>query len=262
MTETSSRPAGGFTNSGPIAPDGFVWAQEGGNYFVARNLIMGYAREGVQVNAGPNAVVGNTYSNMISSPEACALAVYLAWPGVLTNGDANYQADFSTCFVGNSVYGGRHGLVNDESGNAAPTNGYSFNCSGNAFTLYPPYDGTFDGVANAVDEQYCLSASVCGNTLYAGGRGFTFFNTNGTALILNNNFSGATFGGIGGGAGNSLTSAQIYGNILSEGVTFHVELDYSNSFAWFLDHNTYLSPSSTSIPPFFDPISSAAHVSN
>ena len=89
-----------------------------------------------------------------------------------------------------------------------------------------------------------------------------FLLTNNAALILNNNFSNATFGSIGyGAAGDSLNSAQIYGNTLNEGVTFHVQLTYSNSFSWFFRHNTYVEASTNIVPPFFDPMSSAAHIS-
>jgi len=89
-----------------------------------------------------------------------------------------------------------------------------------------------------------------------------FLLTNNAALILNNNFSNATFGSIGyGAAGDSLNSAQIYGNTLNEGVTFHVQLTYSNSFGWFIGANKYVDTNMNVIPPFFDPISSAAHIS-
>ena len=123
-------------------------------------------------------------------------------------------------------------------------------------------------VANAntlsLSVQYCQKANVCGNTLFSGGYGFGFALTNGSALILNNNFSGATYRGIGyGSAGDSLNAAQIFGNILGEGVSFHVQIPYTNSFGWFLGtNNTYLNAFSNSVPPFLDPASSAVHISN
>jgi len=248
----------GFLNkNGLIAPDGFVWAQEGGNFFVARNTISNNALEGIQLNAGPNSVVGNIFQTEVSDGSCCALDVLGCWPG-LTGTD---QENYSTCFIGNSVYGGRSGQ--EASDGYIP---YSFNCSGNTFTLYPPYDDAIhgDGPGTAAGCHMFQSASVCGNTLVTGGLGFGFIGVNTSALILNNNFGGATYRGIGcfGSPGYSLNTAQIFGNILGEGVSFHVQLPYTNSFGWFLGKNTYLNAYSNSVPPFMDPLSSAVHISN
>jgi hypothetical protein len=77
---------------------------------------------------------------------------------------------------------------------------------------------------------------------------------------LNNNFSGATYRGIGYSlVGDSLASAQIFGNTLGQGVTFHAQLPYPNNSAWFFKTNTYLNAYSNSVLPFFDPIETAVH---
>jgi hypothetical protein len=49
---------------------------------------------------------------------------------------------------------------------------------------------------------------------------------------------------------------------LSEGVTYHVQLPYSNSFGWFLGSNSYVTTNATFVPLFTDPASSAIHIFN
>ena len=53
--------------------------------------------------------------------------------------------------------------------------------------------------------------------------------------------------------------AALSRNRLSQGMGFHAQLIYAESFGWFFNHNKYLSGTNT-VPPFFDPASSAAHV--
>jgi hypothetical protein len=57
-------------------------------------------------------------------------------------------------------------------------------------------------------------------------------------------------------------NAEVFSNILGEGVSFHAELPWSGTFGWFLNQNTYINSASNSVPPFLDPASSSAHVSN
>jgi len=83
------------------------------------------------------------------------------------------------------------------------------------------------------------------------------------AVILNNNFSAAAYRGIGyGSAGDYLNAGQIFGNTLCEGVSFHVQLTYSNSFGWFLGGNTNVNTNQNVVPLFTDPASSAVHIFN
>jgi hypothetical protein len=236
---------------------GFVWLQQGGNLFVARNSISNYNLEAVQVNAGPNSVVGNTFQTLISDVGCCALAVSggpaaWAWGGP---GITNFEN--ATCFVGNSVYGGRNGLEAPET-----TSPFTFNCSGNWLHLYPPFAEVGDGLGAAAMVNGCQTADVCGNTLDSGALGFLFAGTNEMALILNNNFSGATYRAIGYvDAGDRLNTAEILGNILGQGSTFHVQVPLANSFGWFLSQNIYLNTAFSSVPPFLDPVTSAVHLS-
>lgn len=250
----------GNYNTAYSGANNFIWCVSGGNIFVARNTILNNGYEGVHVDAGPSAIVGNFYSNLFSDPNCCALNAFNGHqPGLTGYNVTNY----STCFIGNSVYGGRYGELG-AAGTQLPLP-YKVNVSGNSFSLYPAYNVTADYPGAAVLVQDCQSASVCGNTFgtNGGGLGFSFHGTDNSALILNNNFSNVTYRAIGyGGAGDSLYTAQIFGNILGEGVSFHVQLTASNSFGWFLDQNTYLNSSSNSVPPFLDPASSAVHIVN
>jgi hypothetical protein len=168
--------------------------------------------------------------------------------------------NYSTTFIGNSIYGNRMG----ERGFGASAY-FTINFSGNELALSPPVEPSashdYPGAAVAVD--LCQSASICGNTLVSGGHGFLIFNGANQALVLANNFSGAAYRGIGYDQyGGSLQTASIFQNIIGEGVSFHIELPYTNSFGWFLGGNTYLNAASNSVPPFLDPASSAVHLFN
>jgi hypothetical protein len=110
----------------------------------------------------------------------------------------------------------------------------------------------------------CTAANVCGNTLVSGPVGFMYGPGCTNAIILANDFSGATYRGIGSAfGGGTLQSASIFTNIFNQGVSFHVELDFTHSFGWFLNQNTYVSGTNkTVVPPFLDPASCAVHISN
>ena len=118
-----------------------------------------------------------------------------------------------------------------------------------------------------------FTAGICGNTLVSGGIGFRYDGGCSNALILNNDFGRAAYRGIGAiqandlligylPTGESVNTAQIFSNILGQGVSFHVQLPYATSFGWFLDGNTYLNGSTNKVPVFLDPLSSAVHIFN
>jgi hypothetical protein len=238
-----------------LAPDGLVYFQAEGNAFIAGNFITNNEREAVQLNAGPASVAGNTFYTLVNYGSCCALDAYgSSQSGATGTNSINY----STCFVGNSVYGGRTG----EEGTQA-TAPFTINVANNSLYLYPPFDVTNDSPSAAVSVAQCQVANVCGNTLSNGGLGFHFTGANSGALILNNNFASASYRGIGYYYnGDSLSTAEIFGNTLGQGVSFHVQLPYTNSFGWFLGSNTFYNASSTSVPLFADPASSAIHIFN
>jgi hypothetical protein len=80
---------------------------------------------------------------------------------------------------------------------------------------------------------------------------------------MDNDFRGVTYGAIGyASTGDYITSAQIFSNVLGEGVSFHVQLPYTNSFGWFLGNNIYSNTNANSVPLFTDPASSVMHIFN
>jgi hypothetical protein len=240
-----------------LAPDGFVYFQCGGNIFIARNTILNYNFEGVQVVGGPNSVVGNTLYTLVSGLSCCALAVNQGGFGGLLGTN---PITFSTCFVGNQVYGGRNG---ESPQGAVPGRPFFINFSGNSLTLYPPFASVDDYPGEAVGIQACTQANVFGNTLVSGGHGVQFGPAAGTALIMDNNFANVTYRGIGQGEfGGAVQSASIFNNVLGQGSTFHLQLPLTNNFGWFLQQNQYLNAASNSVPPFIDPAGSAVHLSD
>jgi hypothetical protein len=241
-----------------LAPDGLVWLQQAGNAFVARNFITNNQLEAVALNAGPASVVGNTFYTLVNVPECCALNGDVTGSGLPDTG----SEDNSITFIGNWVYGDRVGdrMVNSPS----LTTASALNFSGNWLNLSPIIPGFNDpGPGSAVFMQSCQSGRIMGNKMVGGGLGLQFLLACTNVLVMNNDFGAATYGGIGYSyIGDSITTAQIFSNVLGQGVTFHVQLPYTNSFSWFLGGNTYWDTHSNSIPLFTDPASSAIHIYN
>jgi len=262
-SDTSELTALNTNNHTTVAPDGFIYFQQGGNYFIARNSISNYALEGVQLAAGPNSVVGNIYNTLVSDVSCGALQDYEVGGYAGADGTIN-PVNYSTCFIGNSVTGGRYGAHGGTTNAVLNYASFTLNVSGNSFSLFPPFAegapfGDYPGAAAIV--QNCLSISVCGNTVASGGHGFYFSGGCSNALVLNNNFGNVAYRGIGyGSAGDFLNAAQIFGNTLGQGVSFHVQLTSSNSFGWFMGNNTCLNTKLSVVSAFLDPAVSAVHV--
>ena len=136
------------------------------------------------------------------------------------------------------------------------------NFSGNDVTLYPSFNEIGDLPGAMAAFQTCAAANVCGNILRSGGYGVAFYSGCSTnAVILNNNMASATYEGIGlSPFGGSLQSAYIFSNVIGQGVTFHLQMPYSNSFGWFVGSNIYTTNLSTQVPLFTDPASTAIHI--
>jgi hypothetical protein len=258
LVPSTNTPFGYVTanNTQHVAADGMVYIQGGGNFFIARNSISNYQLEGIQLGAGPSSVVGNTYDTVVSDSSCCALAVYgSGWLAATGSNSINY----STCFVGNQVYGGRNGL----SPQGATTSPYFVNVSGNELSLFPPFSDGNDFPGAVVDLMSCSEANIFGNTLDYGGHGVVFDVGCTNAVIMNNNFAGAAYRSIGlAPARGSIQRANVLNNVLGEGSSFHAQLGDGDNFGWFFYQNICLNAASNSVPLFCDPISSAAHVSN
>jgi hypothetical protein len=248
---------GYFASNGlSLTAQGFVFFVQGSNIFLSGNTILNNSLEGINLHGGPNSVVDNVFSNWNSNGSACALAVYGASynppDGAIFN---------ATCFIGNSIYGGR-------TGQEAPDNlvPYICNTSGNTFDLYPPYDNYPPEVgaecrSMGVELNNCTVASICGNTLVHGGYGLYYVSSNASVLVLNNNFGAATNCGIGSlDSGRSVASAQIYGNILGQGTGFHLQTGLADGFGWFLKNNIFLNTNGIATAPFCDPATTPIHL--
>ena len=169
--------------------------------------------------------------------------------------------DNSTTFIGNWVYGERCGALSFEAITNNQTNSV-INLSGNWLNLSPVLNGIEDYPGAAAAVQFCQTLNILGNTLVTGGYGADFGLECGDALIMANDFSGATYRGIGDYQSyNSPASAQVFRNRLGEGVSFHVQIPYTSSFGWFFSQNQYLNGTNV-VAPFVDPVASEAHISN
>jgi hypothetical protein len=141
----------------------------------------------------------------------------------------------------------------------------TINCSGNWFNLSPVIPATTNetGAGSPAQVQLCSLSSVVGNKMVAGCHGLEFSQNSSNILMMNNDFGAAAYGGIDyHSIGCSVNGAQIFSNILGQGVTFHVQLPYTDSFAWFMGSNIYLDINSNSVPVLMDPISSSVHIVN
>ncbi len=240
-----------------LTPNGLVWFQGGGNYFVARNSITNYGTEAVQITGGPSSIVGNTFYTLLNSDACCALNFFAGEPALLGTNPTAYSA----CFIGNQVYGGRHGALLEKNSTFGPVDFINF--SGNWISVFPPLPQVYSYPGDAIRVENCTAANVFGNTLAAGGHGVSFGVICGQALIMNNDFAAADYRGIGlSFGGGDLARAEIVNNIIGQGSTFHIELPATNSFGWFLYRNSFVDADSNAVPPFIDPPGSAVHVSD
>ena len=239
-----------------VAPDGFVYFQSGGNFFIARNIISNNALEAVQLNAGPNSVVANQFGTLANDPSCCALSDFNGgWQGLTGFDPANY----STCFIGNEVVGDRFGVRAYGHPVILP---FILNISGNTLNLDPPlaqfgeYPGAIAGL------EYCPSASVLGNTLISGGHGLLYSVGCSNVLVMANDFSGARYRSIGHGLyySGTLATAQIFNNILGQGSTYDVQLPDHYGFGWFIAQNACVDTNGNSVSLSLDPPGSTAHV--
>ena len=108
----------------------------------------------------------------------------------------------------------------------------------------------------------CPAASVCGNTMSEGYCGLVFTLQSTNVLVLNNDFGSAQFVGMGYPViPAGLARAQVYGNRIGQGLTFHAQMNYPDTFGWFFKQNQFLNGTNV-VPPFFDPAGNSAHVAN
>ena len=256
--------------SNRVAPDGFLWGQNAGNVFVAGNVMVNHDYEAVQLNAGPNAVTGNTFNNAIIYEYTCALNNHES--SGYNGADGGTNGNYLSTFVGNWVCGEFDAVVSGvDSGTYSGILPNRLNFSGNFLSYpsantfaYPSIRGV-PGVGAYLET--CSAANICGNALASGGYGVFYTDGCTNALVLNNDFSGAFFGGIGGGVENSnptMATPLVNSNKLAAGISFHVQLppQLSSSAGWFLYGNQFLNTASNAVLLFVDPVSSGVHIVN
>jgi hypothetical protein len=188
---------GRLTNSADYATDGMVWLQTGGKWIVDDCNIANYGLEAVQFNAGPNTVVGNTFSTT-NRPSSCALNLFI---------NDNYQALMTgnsiysvSCFVNNTVANGGAGVTGPVPGAVFGHSPYNLVTAANRFDLPGPIVTVDDGVYHptvCVQMAYANSATVSGNKVIASGFGVAYNNYDDPAIacfpfslqVLCNDFS-------------------------------------------------------------------------
>ncbi len=248
----------GSLGSTNLGPDGLVWFQGSspgaGNNFVAWNAITNNHFEGIQVDSGPTAIVGNLDCSCYNNVGCTALCARGSTESTLVGAE---PFGYSTCFIGNWVLGGKNG----EEGSGPPL--FRLDYSGNCLSLYQPtmaWSENPGGMLSAAAEL--AYGNIAANTLLSGGHGIYCSSLSQSVIVLNNDFRGATYKSIGWtywATPSIINDAQVYGNLLGEGTCSHVQVQCSNTFGWFLNRNAYYNGTNV-VTPFIDPLSSSIHL--
>jgi hypothetical protein len=153
--------------------------------------------------------------------------------------------DLSFGFVGNSVIGGRQGVLGTYSG--GPDSIAYLVVSGNTIALLPwntnyPYGG-----AGVAELSLAGRVDIAGNTLQSGDMPIYIYYTGGCTnlIVLQKDFSGASLWGIQDtSSGGHLLNSLVLKNRLGCGTSsFHLQAPLSDGAHWFLIQNTYLNAS-------------------
>ena len=217
--------------------DGLLYYQYyGGNWFAARNAITNYGLEAIQWWSGPAAAVQNVFSSVVNTPSTCALNNPVGAPG---SSPSKSFVDLSFGFVGNNVIGGRQGVFGvfkDGSLSIA----YLVE-SGNTFSFLPVNPNYAYDPAAILTVATAASVDVAGNTLVSGDMPIRVTAGCTNAIILANNFSGATLWGLWDqSAAGALAKSLVLKNTISCGNSFHLAAPYSDGSHWFLVQNDYV----------------------
>ena len=108
----------------------------------------------------------------------------------------------------------------------------------------------------------CQQVNVCGNTLSNGMEGVYFVSPSSNSVILANNFGGVAHNSIVdlGWESGTVQDAQVIGNMLGRGDSYHLKTPYTQGPNWFLYKNQYVDSHSNSVPVFTDSASLPAHI--
>jgi hypothetical protein len=257
------------TNNLFCANNGFVFLQQGGNWFVLRNKVTNSALENIQLQAGPATIAGNNLSTLANDPAACAFVVFAC-----TNGAYRSFISNSFTIVGNSVSGNIFGQCVDVlelvSNNWVITP-YSLNFSGNYIQLTSPETscgGSYGSVGAGVMLYNCQPANIAGNTFASAMHGVAFDGASSNSIILMNDFSGCARSSIvdvgnlftNFVATNQVNNAIVIGNNLAGSQGFHLKIPCVEANSWLLYNNQYLDGMSNSVNASLDPQSAPVHI--
>lgn len=244
------------TDNGYNGPDGLVWIQGGGNWFVARNCITNYRLEAVQFNAGPAGVVQNTFQTVIQHGSSCALNGFASQTNI-----TGQSADYFFSFVGNCVAGGRFGWIGTHGdGFLSSLRPYRVNACGNRIAVEKPLDSGGDWPGGVATLFHADGVNISGNTLLSGGLGLGLQYRCTNVVVLKNDFAAVQFAGIDDHASaGTLNSVVLVRNTIGQGVNYHLKLPFADSFGHFLLQNRFVNSATNTVTPFLDAAAAPVH---
>lgn len=167
------------------------------------------------------------------------------------------ETDYSIAMVGNEVTGGRYGHLGDAY--LHPTLPHVLHLGGNRLTLYPAHDRWGDAPGAVAFGWNMRAANVTGNTLVSGGYGVRWLDYATNAVVLKNDFSGATYRALAyDGTNGAVHAIAILKNQLNQGVSFHLKLPEADARGFFLWNNLFPN-GATAVNPFTDSASAPVH---
>ena len=212
------------------------------------------------VSSFPAAAVQNTFTTWISDGANCALnnSVYIG-----TVGPTGQPGDRGFSFVGNSVTGGRLGVLSVSFNSEIETSISALLVSGNRFDLAPPYRlpaTEFDQSSADVDVFTADRLNVSGNTLAAGCVGVRAQGVSTNALVLANDFGAASLRSLDWiGGGRDAVSVAIANNKLCGGASQHLRGLLLEGTRHFLLGNSYVNTNGTPANLQLEPVALPVH---
>ena len=179
--------------------DGLLICQNGvGNSFAARNDMTNYWLEAIAItDGGPAAVVGNRYTNAPYNASTCALLVMNNVLWFPSNKLVFPELTFS--FVGNTVYGGRSGVLSYYSGFGSADPPQNMHVCGNDVWVSSPGEAAacevwdYPNGGGLAMLANCGGLNMAGNTFCGLGSPCQGYWNRGVAEIINNDFRGASY---------------------------------------------------------------------
>lgn len=253
-----------ITNGQFAAADGIAWFQNGGNWYFGDNDVKHFIVEGIQLNAGPGAVVGGKFASTREANIA-ALVFDDSHPSLTGN-----PLDRTFSVVGNS-FDGVHVAVSGYGSN-------SLHFSGNYVSNIPPMNITniywAAGDSCPLIGGYSASyVNMSGNFITNSGFALKASPPSGNMFIIGNNFAdihkvdpgliypislysgqrGGSFGFDYDTGTGTATNIVIARNIIGARETLHLSLNSSDATNVYLFRNAYLDTNAAPVALSIDP---------